>query len=441
MYTDDLAVQARTLRRQGLSRAQIRQALDLPPGRTTETFLWEALRDVPPPAWTARPNAKDDLRDQARALRLAGHSYNEIAALLGVSKSSCSLWLRDLPHPISPEEATRRRVESRRNNPATGQRRAAKEELRLATKLEAIDEIGELTADDRLLAGAITYWCEGAKPGRRSGRHVVFTNSDPGLFQLFLRFLDAVSVERYRLRFSLQIHEDADIPAALSYWRYVTGAEAGQFGKVTVKPAGKTNRKNVGDSYKGCLGVRVSQGAELFDEIESLAGRAFGEPGSCSLTDRQVKLLGALMYWCEGGKDKPYRRSERVTFINSDPEVIVFFLRFLQVVGIESSRIRFRIHIHENGDLPAASAYWSALAGAEESRFQPPTIKRHQARTVYSPEEQRLYRGCLYVYVTKSAELYRRIEGWAFAAMLGPEQAAARCEEAAARALAEAQEG
>jgi len=42
-----------------------------------------------------------------------------------------------------------------------------------------------------------------------------------------------------------------------------------------------------------------------------------------------VLLIGAALYWAEGSKDKPYARRERVQFINSDPDVIGFFLRWL----------------------------------------------------------------------------------------------------------------
>jgi transposase len=46
---------------------------------------------------------KDDHRAAAVALRLAGRTYDEIATELGVSKSSLSLWLRDLPHPTTDQ--------------------------------------------------------------------------------------------------------------------------------------------------------------------------------------------------------------------------------------------------------------------------------------------------------------------------------------------------
>ncbi|GGV14523.1 hypothetical protein GCM10010182_38950 [Actinomadura cremea] len=155
-------------------------------------------------------------------------------------------------------------------------------------------------------------------------------------------------------------------------------------------------------------------------EVKLAACREVGE-----LSDRDVLLLGALVYWCEGGKDKIYRRQERVRFINSDPALIVFFLRFLEVAGIQTDRIRYRLHVHETADVEKVTGWWAELVGAPAQLFQKPTIKRHRAKTNRKNLVDE-YRGCLLVSVHKSAGLYRRIEGWAYGAMLGVEAGAAR---------------
>src|ERR1700684_4229971 len=106
---DQLRAQAIELRRQGKSRRQIKQIL----GPMSNTTLNEALAGEPPPDWTRRPNAKDELRARARELRAQGLDYEEIAAALGVAKGSVSLWVRDLPRPerLSYAECRKRAVE------------------------------------------------------------------------------------------------------------------------------------------------------------------------------------------------------------------------------------------------------------------------------------------------------------------------------------------
>jgi len=81
------------LRQAGRSLSQICDALGFKPGGGT---LSRWLKGVPPPEWTLRPRAKDDLREQARALRREGKSYREIREVVPVSKSSLSLWLADI---------------------------------------------------------------------------------------------------------------------------------------------------------------------------------------------------------------------------------------------------------------------------------------------------------------------------------------------------------
>ena len=36
-----------------------------------------------------------------------------------------------------------------------------------------------------------------------------------------------------------------------------------------------------------------------------------------ALTDRELLIAGAIAYWCEGAKNKPGRRSDRVIFITA----------------------------------------------------------------------------------------------------------------------------
>ena len=91
---------------------------------------------------------------------------------------------------------------------------------------------------------------------------------------------------------------------------------------------------------------------------------------------------GAIAYWCEGEKNKPHRRSDRVNFINSDPALIRFFLRFLSAAGTPHTDLRFRIYIHENADVESAHRFWLQVTGATIDQFATPTLKRHNPKTV-----------------------------------------------------------
>ena len=258
--------QAIALRRAGKSRREIKEIL----GVGSNATLNELLAGEPPLESTRRPNAKDDLHAKARRLRELGYDYNRIAAELGVSKSTVSAWVHDLPWPdrLSYEECRKRAAEgARRYWEAERRSREAKRE---ATRASAAAAIGSLTQREFLIAGAIAYWCEGAKnkPHFRHDR-VVFLNSDPGLIMFFLRFLDAAGVGRDNLIYRVQIHESADVAAAERFWLALTGAAPDQFRKTSLKRHNpKTIRKNVGSSYRGCLRIDVRRSSELYHHIE-----------------------------------------------------------------------------------------------------------------------------------------------------------------------------
>ncbi|MFE6285901.1 hypothetical protein [Streptomyces sp. NPDC057877] len=261
---EGLRERAVELRRAGLSRRRIRDRLHV----DNNDILNRLLEGEPPPEWTRRPNAKDDLREKARELRLQGWTYDQIQVELGCSKSSISLWVRDLP---KPERRKRTREEAsliaKRGWEAKLQLR---EEDRQQARQRAAEEIGRMTERELFLVGVGLYWAEGTKDKPYDRREkVTFVNSDPGMIEVFLAWLDLLGVERERLRYTVMIHETAEVTAAEQYWADLVRADRSAFYKTTLKKHNpKTARKNVGDSYRGCLAIRVLKGADLYRRIE-----------------------------------------------------------------------------------------------------------------------------------------------------------------------------
>jgi transposase len=265
---------------------------------------------------------KTDARAAAVALRLAGRTYDEIAAELGISKSSCSLWLRDRPVPsdlqpaVQEEQADRDRDEARRlradglllrevadqvgrsvrtvqqwtadlpvperarhgggrEHMALMRRRrwdavlARREAERREGKAAAAGIVGVLSERELELLAVTAYWCEGTKDKSYDRRErVIFINSDAGLVRLFLAYLDACGVVADRLRFSVSIHESADVDAATRHWAEVVGVPSSHFLRASLKRHNpSTSRKNTGDAYVGCLVVRVLDSRRLYQHV------------------------------------------------------------------------------------------------------------------------------------------------------------------------------
>jgi hypothetical protein len=148
---------------------------------------------------------------------------------------------------------------------------------------------------------------------------------------------------------------------------------------------------------------------------QAVRTRAFEQIGGMSA--REMLIAGAIAYWCEGSKNKPYRRqANRVIFINSDAGLILFFLRFLALAGISTDRLICQLQIHESADVEGAQKYWQDVTGVPAAQFRNPTLKRHKPMTNRKNTGE-LYHGCLRIEVRRSVDLYMSIEGWASAVM------------------------
>src|SRR4051812_5682566 len=159
-------------------------------------------------------------QERARHLRAGGMTMPDIAAALGVSRSSVSLWTRDVP------------VEPRARRPALSRRPSS---LAVAKQREIDDllaegrqRIGQLTDREFLMAGAALYAGEGSK---RDGA-VQFTNADPRMIRFFCAWLRRFfTPDEARLRARIYLHEGLDLDRAEDYWSEVTGIPRDQFRK------------------------------------------------------------------------------------------------------------------------------------------------------------------------------------------------------------------
>ena len=186
---------------------------------------------------------KTEAQAQARALRSEGLTLADIAGRLGVSKSSVSLWVRDVPFTASP----------RRTGPQQRPNRLRDRRLAEIAELDAagIDRIGTLSADAFLVAGVALYAGEGSK---RDGV-VQFTNSDPRMMGFFCAWLRAqFDVDESKLRLGLYLHQGLDLEAAQTFWSGITAIPIVQFLKAyrAVPDAGIRHTKHV----HGCASVR-----------------------------------------------------------------------------------------------------------------------------------------------------------------------------------------
>lgn len=306
------------LRLAGYSRAQIMSAI----GVTNNRSITRWLEGVPSAAWTNRHRAKDELREQAIEMRRQGFSYNQILSRLRVSKSSLSLWLRNVPltEEQVAELARRQALGSAKRAATLRARRIERERSIMDT---AAAQIGSLTPRELFLMGVIAYWAEGskAKPWHPSPS-MSFINSDPEMIKLYLRWLDLLGIERSRLIFRLNIHVSADIEAATAFWMELVDAPPSQFRRPTLKAHNpKTVRRKAGIEYVGCLTITVRRGLGTYRQVAGWfegimtalgAGVAGIARGALDPEDR-VRTLGAQLCIPEFGLDPQWPEQETDT--------------------------------------------------------------------------------------------------------------------------------
>lgn len=150
-------------------------------------------------------------QEEARRLRSSGMTMPDIASRLGVSRSSVSLWTRDVPFAAGARRSLVRAGPNRLQQ--------AKAAEIAATAAEGITRIGPLTDRDLLVAGTALYAGEGSKADGR----VKLANSDPKMIQLHLRWLRRFfDIDEERLRVHLYLHEGLDLDEAMRFWSELT---------------------------------------------------------------------------------------------------------------------------------------------------------------------------------------------------------------------------
>ena len=184
-------------------------------------------------------------RGAARELRATAMTLADIAAKLGVSKATVSVWVRDVDFEPSP-----RRTGGRRRDHAQHTAKLAEIEQ---CNLEGRERLGQLSQQAFLAAGLALYAGEGAK---RDGA-VVFANTDPALVGFFcdwFRHFFVVEESRFRLR--IYLHDDLDMDRAVRHWTEITNIAALQLIK-PYRPRSKHGPTATKHEY-GCAYISYS---------------------------------------------------------------------------------------------------------------------------------------------------------------------------------------
>lgn len=193
---------------------------------------------------------KAKIKIRAINLRKKGLSYREIKNALQVSKSTLSLWLRNVK--INPKYQHRLKVKEfkgRAKALETIKKRIQARDKDL--KANALASLKNLKMNKGLakIFCALLYWAEGAK----SGTSVSFINSDPLLVKTFIKLLSrGFGVKARKLKALLHLHSYHKQTKQINFWSLVSGIPKKSISLYNKTNSGKSKRQG----YPGCFAVR-----------------------------------------------------------------------------------------------------------------------------------------------------------------------------------------
>ena len=142
--------------------------------------------------------------------------------------------------------------------------------------------------------------------------------------------------------------------------------------------------------------------------------KAKAEIADISIDKKHLWLMGTMLYWAEGKKEKENCPASMVRFSNSDPFMIKLFRKWLiDVCKVSLHDIKYELYIHENSlnNLTIVKKYWSDFLGEGLDRFPTVYFKKNKIKT-NRKRIGREYYGLLAIGVRKSTFLNRKIMGW-----------------------------
>lgn len=213
--------------------------------------------------------AKSTERNNALLLRKQGKSIKEIAQRVGVSKSSASLWCRDIELTPQQVEALDKKMlyGSYRGRIIAAQLKKQEKSARVTKmKEDGCSLLGIVTPRDLFLLGLGLYWGEGTKNGA-----VKFTNSNPILIRLFMKWMEntwGVSKNHLTFLILINVKHRSRLSEVLKYWSHVLRVPRSQFiNSVLIKAKTQKNYTNF-PKYYGTIQVRAKKSTNLLYKIQ-----------------------------------------------------------------------------------------------------------------------------------------------------------------------------
>lgn len=198
---------------------------------------------------------KSKKKKQSIELRKMGYSMNSISKELDVSKSSVSLWVRDIKlseiqiQKLRSNMHTNETIEKRRRTRLKNEESKRQKVMDIAYK-----QIKNISRNNLFFIGISLYLGEGTK--KKSGV-VEFVNSDPKLIQIMMKFFKEVcNVSEEKFRGHIHLHSHLSNKKAEKYWSKISNIPNSQFFK-TSQQHNKTSKNKKDSLPYGTMSIYI----------------------------------------------------------------------------------------------------------------------------------------------------------------------------------------
>lgn len=212
--------------------------------------------------------------------------------------------------------------------------------------------------------------------------------------------IQAISLRRKGLSYNEILREIPVAKSTLSLWLHAFNLSKNQKQRLTDKKL---------HAMKKGWETRRKQRVEKTNKIKLQANLEITK-----ITKENLWLMGIMLYWAEGAKQKYNNVAQGVYFSNTDPFMIKLFLKWLKVcLKIDDPDIQLDIYIHEahRSKKERAISYWSQITGFHTTKFDRIYYKKHKLSTNRKNTGSG-YFGILRIRVKRSTDLNRKIAGW-----------------------------
>lgn len=214
------------------------------------------------------------LKQKAITLRRKGESYNNIIKKLGIkSKGTLSLWFKDLELSNDSKKllAKNNKLAHDRGLFITNSNRS------LRIKKENLDAynngknfIESISEKELLLIGAALYWGEGSKSERMTSTPLDFSNSDPLMVSVYMKFIRIIlKVPEERIRAGIHLYPSTQVDDARKFWSKVTNLPEDRFFIIKQISISSKGKRPFNILPHGTIAIKVSSRIQ-FNKVKGM---------------------------------------------------------------------------------------------------------------------------------------------------------------------------